>query len=162
MARLDNVNSQFTLFFRHASRTTPRTPYQCTIVAEEVKTADLLGPSKWVRCGMCIIPGQVNPYFPAICGWFLCVPYAFLHFRSSGVCVRVQDIQKSTAGIPEIIGPLSDLIRIRPAPPMSFPEVYLCVFTLFHLLFTWLDIIPLVIRFGPELPSIALFFLTFP
>ena len=32
-------------------------------------------------CGMCIIPGQVNPYFPAICGRLLCVPYASLHFR---------------------------------------------------------------------------------
>ena len=50
------------------------------------------------RCGMCIIPGQVNPYFPAICGWSLCVPYAFLHFRSSGVCIRAQEIRKSTAG----------------------------------------------------------------
>jgi len=111
---------------------------------------------------MCIIPGQVNPYFPAICGRFLCVPYAFLHFRSSGTCVRVQDIRTLTAGIPEIVGPLSDIIRIRPTPPMSFPEVYWCVYALSCLMFTCLDIIPLVIRFGPELPGIALFFLTFP
>ena len=90
------------------------------------------------RCGMCIISGQVNPYFPGICGWLLCVPFAFLHFQSSGVCVRVQEIRKSTAGILEIIGPLSDIMRIRPTPPMSFPEVYWCVFPLFRLLFTWL------------------------
>ena len=114
------------------------------------------------RCGMCIIPGQVNPYFPAICGQFLCVPYAFLHFWSSGTCVRVQEIWISTTGIPEIIRPLSDMIHIHPAPPMSFSEVYWCVFALSCLLFTCLDIIPLVFRFGTELPSIALFFLTFP
>jgi len=36
---------------------------------------------QYTHCGMCIIPGQVNPYFLAICGRPLCVPYAFLHFR---------------------------------------------------------------------------------
>jgi len=45
---------------------------------------------------------------------------------------------------------------------MSFPEVYWCVFALSCLLFTCLDIIPLVIRFGPELLRIVLFFFTFP
>ena len=49
------------------------------------------------RCGMCIIPGQVTPYFPAICGRPLCVPYASLHFRSSRVCVRAQEIRTLTA-----------------------------------------------------------------
>ena len=81
------------------------------------------------RCGMCIIPGQVNPYFPAISGRSLCVPYAFLHFRSSGTCIRAQEIRKSTAGIPEVN-------RNRPTPPMSFSEVYWCVFSLSCLLFT--------------------------
>ena len=113
-------------------------------------------------CGMCTISGQVNPYFPAICGQLLCVPYAFLHFWSSGVCIRAQEIRKSTTGIPEIVGPLSDIIRIHPAPPMSFPEVYWCIFPLFHLLFTCLDIIPLVFRFGTELLRIVLFFFHFP
>jgi len=89
----------------------------------------------------------------------LCIP-AFPEFRSMRPSAGDPEVDRGNSGI---IGPLSDIICIHSAPPMSFPEVYQCVFALSYLLFTCLDIsIPLVFHFGTELLRIVIFFFHFP